>query len=172
MAVQPVSNRGVPDEATPRPVSPSARLHVIRGERPRQFLFSAEKPMRVVVGSEPGADLCLRGPEVAPRQLHVVWDGRNLWLEDALRLGRTFVNGQLLNEWVAIVGQAVVSFGPVRLWVLAEGVAPEAHVPDFYALEHARVVAPESGVERRRNTARLTLPPELIESWKEREGAA
>jgi hypothetical protein len=155
-----------------RPVSPTARLHVIRGDRPRQFLFAVGAPMRLMVGSEACAELCLRGPEVAPRQLDVVWDGQNLWLEDALRLGRTFVNGSLLNGWVAIVGQAVVSFGPVRLWVLATGVAPSSPAPDYYALEHAQLVAPGSGHERRRNTARMTLPPELIEAWKEREGAA
>ena len=155
-----------------RPVPPSARLHVIRGDRPRQILFTMGAPARVVVGSEPSADLQLRGPEIAPRQLDVVWDGKNLWLEDALRLGRTFVNGSLLNGWTAIVGQAVVSFGPIRLWLLAKGVVPQSPAPDYYALEHAQVVAPGSGNDRRRNTARMTLPPELIEAWKAGEGAA
>ena len=154
------------------PASPSARLLVIRGDRPRQIRFTAGEPMRIVVGSEPCAELYLRGPEVAPRQLHVVWDGANLWLEDALRLGRTFVNGSLLNEWIAIVGQAVVSFGAVKLWLLAQGQPPKQRTPDYHALEHARVLAPESGAERRRNTARLTLPPELSEAWKAGEGAA
>src|SRR5688572_26768195 len=98
--------------------APWARIQVVRGERPRVVSFQAQAPARLVVGSEGEAGLCLRGPEVAPRQLDIVWDGANLWLEDALRLGRTFVNGQLLNEWIAIVGQAVVSFGPVRLWVI------------------------------------------------------
>ena len=152
------------------PVSPSARLYVIRGERPRYFMFSADSPVRMVVGSEACAELCVRGPEIAPRQLDVVWDGSNLWLEDALRLGRTFVNRQLLNGWTAILGQALVSFGPVRLWLAASGSAPKAQSPDFSALEHAKVVAPGSGVDRRRNTARLTLPPELIEAWKQGAG--
>jgi hypothetical protein len=154
------------------PVPPSARLLVIRGDRPRQVLFAAGVPARVVVGSEGAADLCMRGPEIAPRQVDIVWDGANLWLEDALRLGRTFVNGSLLNEWISIVGQAVVSFGPVRLWLLAQGQKPTSPTPDFYALETARVLAPEGSAERRRTTARITLPPELIEAWKEREGAA
>jgi hypothetical protein len=149
--------------------APLARLQVVRGERPRVVSFQADVPARLVVGSD-GADLCLRGPDVAPRQLDVVWDGQNLWLEDALRLGRTFVNGQLLNEWVCIVGQAVVSFGAVRLWVLASGVAPRQSSPNFSALETARVFVSQPTVERRRNTERFTWPEELADF--KREGAA
>jgi hypothetical protein len=151
---------------------PSARLYVLRGERPRVLAFSADVPARLVVGSETGADLCLRGPEIAPRQLDMVWDGANFWLEDALRLGRTFVNRQLLNGWTVIVGQALVSFGPVRLWVAALGSAPSSQTPDFSALEHAKVVAAGSARDRRRDTARLTLPPDVLDAWKQREGAA
>jgi hypothetical protein len=151
---------------------PWARVHVVRGERPRQLSFVSGTPARVVVGSELGVELCLHGPEVAPRQLDVVWDGANLWLEDALRLGRTFVNGHLLNEWVAIVGQVVVSFGPMRLWMAAGGTSPSSHTPNFGALERASVVPPQVAAERRRNTARLTVPPEVLEEWAKREGAA
>jgi hypothetical protein len=140
--------------------APWGRLQVVRGERPRVFSFRTGSPARLVVGSE-SADLCLRGPDIAPRQLDVVWDGANLWLEDALRLGRTFVNGHLLNEWTSIVGQAVVSFGAIRLWVMAVGHAPRVSSPDFAALETASVAVPQLAVERRRTTARFTFPPEL-----------
>jgi hypothetical protein len=141
--------------------APWARLQVVRGERPRVFSFQTDLPARLVVGSE-NADLCLRGPDIAPRQLDVVWDGANLWLEDALRLGRTFVNGHLLNEWTSIVGQAIVSFGAVRLWVIATGHAPRVSSPNFSALETARVAVPQLAVERRRTTARFTFPPEAF----------
>jgi hypothetical protein len=140
--------------------APWARVQVVRGERPRVFSFQAEAPARLVVGSE-NADLCLRGPDIAPRQLDVVWDGANLWLEDPLRLGRTFVNGHLLNEWTSIVGQAVVSFGAIRLWLIASGAVPRASSPDFSALELARVAVPQPAVERRRTTARFTCAPGL-----------
>jgi hypothetical protein len=149
--------------------APWARLQVVRGERPRVVSFQADTPARVVVGSD-AAELCLRAPDVAPRQLDVVWDGQNLWLEDALRLGRTFVNGQLLNEWTCIVGQAVVSFGIVRLWVLAKGEAPRQSSPNFSALETARVFVSQPSEQRRRNTERFTWPEELREY--KREGAA
>lgn len=151
---------------------PSARVHVVRGDRPRQLLFAAGVPARVTVGSDVDAELSMRGPEVAPRQLDIVWDGTNLWLEDALRLGRTFVNGQLLNGWIAVLGQALVSFGPVRLWLLANGCAPSGQAPDFNALEHAQLLSPGVTIDRRRATARLTVPPEVVAEWNKREGAA
>ena len=93
-----------------------------------------------------------------------MWDGTNLWLEDALRLGRTTVNGKRLNEWVAILGQVVVSFGPVRLWMAAEGPTPSTAVPDYAALDRARLTeALRDPGSRQRNTGRITLPPELLD---------
>jgi hypothetical protein len=141
-----------------------ARVVVVRGDTPRRVVFEAGRPARLLIGSDASASLRLRHPTVAPRQFDAVWDGTNLWLEDAMRLGRTTVNGKRLNEWVAILGQAMVSFGPIRLWVAAEGPAPSTVVPDYTALDRARLTDelrdPDS---RKRNTGRITLPPELVE---------
>jgi hypothetical protein len=137
---------------------------VVRGDTPRRVVFEAGHPARLLIGSDAGASLCLRHPSVAPRQFDVVWDGTNLWLEDALRLGRTTVNGKRLNEWVSILGQAMVSFGPFRLWVAAQGPAPSAAVPDYAALDRARLTeALRDPDSRKCNTGRITLPPELLE---------
>jgi hypothetical protein len=142
-----------------------ARVIVVRGDAPRRIQFEAEQPARLWIGSDSTASLCLRHPSVAPRQLDIVWDGANLWLEDALRLGRTTVNGKRLNEWVAVLGQAVVSFGPMRLWLAAEGPAPHGAVPDYAALDRARLTDALRDPQRRQhNTGRITLPPELAEA--------
>jgi hypothetical protein len=145
-----------------------ARVVVVRGDQPRRVQFEQGRPARLVVGSDGGASLCLRHPEVAPRQLDVVWDGSNLWIEDALRLGRTLVNGKRLNEWVAVLGQVIVSFGPVRLWMAAEGAQPRGHAPDYGALDRARLTeALRDPLSRQSNTGRITLPPELLGSEPE-----
>jgi hypothetical protein len=139
-----------------------ARIVVMRGDAARRLSFEAAQPARVIIGSASNAEFCLPQAEVAPRQLDVVWDGANLWLEDALRLGRTFVNGRRLNEWVAVLGQVVVSFGPIRLWMAAQGSTPKTAVPDFAALDRARLTEAHRNPDlRRSNTGRITLPPEL-----------
>lgn len=149
-----------------------ARVVVVRGDTPRRILFEAGRPARLLIGSDAGASLCLRHPSVAPRQFDVVWDGTNLWLEDALRLGRTTVNGKRLNEWMAVLGQVVVSFGPMRLWMAAEGPAPSAAVPDYAALDRARLTdALRDPGSRQRNTGRITLPPELLDPPHEKPSA-
>ncbi len=145
-----------------------ARVVLVRGDAPRRFVFEAGQPARLWIGSDPSATLCVPDPSVAPRQLDLVWDGKNLWLEDSLRLGRTTVNGQRLNEWVAVLGQAMVCFGSVRLWLAAEGPPPRAAVPDYAALARARLTdSREEPGCRQRNTGRITLPPELSERLRE-----
>ncbi|MFT3926010.1 MAG: FHA domain-containing protein [Myxococcales bacterium] len=140
-----------------------ARLVIVRGDTPRRFLFEAGRPARLVIGSDANASLCLRHPSVAPRHFDAVWDGTNFWLEDALRLGSTTVNGKRLNEWVAILGQAVIALGPIRLWVAAEGPPPNGAAPDYRALDRARLTeALRDPENRQRNTGRITLPPELL----------
>jgi len=150
-----------------------ARLVVVRGDSPRRFLFEAGAPARLVIGSDAGASLCLRHPSVAPRQFDAVWDGANFWLEDALRLGSTTVNGRRLNEWQAVLGQVVVSFGPIRLWIAAAGPTPSAAAPDYAALDRARLTeALRDPEHRQRNTGRITLPPEFASALSpEKTGA-
>jgi hypothetical protein len=138
-----------------------ARIHVVRGATPQRLLFRRGEPQCLVVGSDPGAQLCIAEPSVAPRQLDVLWDGEHLWLEDKLRLGCTFVNGQLLNEWVLVLGDVLVSFGGVRLWMAAATPLPAPAAPDFAALERARIGPEEHSEVRRSPTMRLTMTPEL-----------
>jgi hypothetical protein len=152
-------------ESAAADVASWGRLVMVRGDRHRDMSFRAGQPAKLVVGSGASASLCCQLPEVAPRQFDVVWDGANLWLEDALRLGRTFVNGKLLNEWVFVLGQALVAFGPVRLWLTAGGASPAGAAPDFAALERARLTDAHHGSDtRQRNTGRITLPPELCDT--------
>lgn len=155
--------RNIMDTATATPpASARARIMVVRGDAPRGFAFEAGTPAKLVVGSDPSASLCCRLPQVAPRHFDAVWDGANLWLEDALRLGRTQVNGVRLNEWLLVHGQVVVAFGPVRLLMSAEGPLPRGKGPDYAALDRARLTAAHQRAETRRcNTGRITLPPEL-----------
>lgn len=145
-----------------------ARLLVLRGEAPRQVSFEPEHPVRAVVGSDPSASFRFVHDQVAPRQFDLVWDGKNLWLEDALRLGRTFVNGRRLNEWVVILGEALVSFGPVRLWLTTGGPPPSSSVPDYVALERARLNdAHHAPGTLQCTTGRITLPPEFLVAREE-----
>ncbi len=149
-----------------------ARVVVVRGDTPRRIQFESGHPARLLIGSDAGASLCLRHPSVAPRQFDGVWGGGNLWVGDALRLGRPTVNGRRLNEWMAVLGQVVVSFGPMRLWMAAEGPAPSAAVPDYAALDRARLTeALRDPGSRQRNTGRITLPPELLDPSLEKPGA-
>ncbi len=139
-----------------------ARIVVLRGDAARRVIFEAEYPARLCVGSDPGADLLFSHESVAPRHFDVVWDGSNLWLEDGLRLGRTFVNGKRLNEWQPVLGQVLVAFGPVRLWMKAAGAAPRTSGPNYAALDRASLTDVLRDPEHRRcNTGRITLPPEL-----------
>jgi hypothetical protein len=138
-----------------------ARIHVVRGAAPQRILFRRGEPLCIVVGSDPNAQLCLADSTVAPRQLDVLWDGEHLWLEDKLRLGCTFVNGQLLNEWVLVLGDVLVSFGGVRLWVASAASLPVPAAPDFAALDRARAGSEEHSEVRRSPTIRLTMTPEL-----------
>jgi hypothetical protein len=156
-------------ESAPTSPVPWARILRLRGEAPPQIIFEPGAPARVVVGSDTSAGYRCPQPQVAPRQLDVVWDGANLWLEDALRLGRTYVNGKRLNEWVPVLGTVLVSFGPVRLWMAARGQPPRGAVPDYAALERARLT--EAHLARRTlqsNTGRITLPPELLAAGDKR----
>lgn len=138
------------------PDNPWARLHVVRGAPPERIVFMADSPVELSVGSAPSAGLCLAYPGVAPRQLELAWDGEALWLQDALRLGRTLVNGRPLNEWMLVAGDVLIAFGGVRLWVaarLGRRCAPAS--PNFAALERARRQASPVGVCRRSPTVRL-----------------
>lgn len=141
-----------------------ARIVVMRGaEAAQHFLFEENVPARLSVGSDPAADLVFPHADVAPRHLDVVWDGENLWLEDGLRLGRTLVNGKRLNEWEPVLGQAVVTLGQARLLIQAIGPRPRSSSPNYEALEAASLADPPWDPENRRsNTGRITLPPELM----------
>ena len=147
---------------------PSAwgRIHVVRGAAPQTFLLRPNEPAELTIGSDPSAQICIAAASVAPRQLDALWDGGHLWLEDKLRLGCTFVNGRLLNEWVLVRGEVIVSFGSVRLWMAAGGPAERPSCPDFEAVERVSQV-PEPGpeeprrVDRRSQTGRFSATPEL-----------
>lgn len=143
------------------PNQPWARLHVVRGADPQSLRFHADQPLELSVGSAPLARLCLRLASVAPRQFEVFWDGAALWFQDPLRLGRTFVNGQLLNEWVLIRGQALVAFGSVRLWAAAASPYPAPALPDFGSFERLRGEPSARFASRRLPTMRFTLTPTL-----------
>jgi hypothetical protein len=150
---------------------PIAHVCIVQGDLPRRFTFSADRPARLAVGSAADAGLRLARADVAPRQFEIAWDGRALWLQDALRLGRTFVNGRPLNGWVLIDQHTVVSFAAVRLWVYAPRMAAVACTPDFAALERARMTdAHETSAQRRGDTGRITIPPELLLLWNEAGG--
>src|SRR5690349_19256166 len=138
--------------------APWSRIHVVRGAEPRGVLLRPEQPMLLMVGSDPAAKFCIPYPSVAPRQLDALWDGCSLWLEDRLRLGRTFVNGRLLNEWVRVRGEVIVSFGALRLWMAAGGGAPAPERPDFEAVERAsqpELEVDEGRADRRSQTGRF-----------------
>lgn len=144
-----------------------ARIRVISGARPQELIFERGRPLRATIGSDPSASLCIERRDVAPRQLDVIWDGSQLWLQDGLRLGRTFLNGRTLNEWTPVVGQATACFGGVHLWVVAHTAAPRSPVPDFAALDRARLNdAHHSPNVRLKETGRFTLPPELMERYE------
>lgn len=147
-----------------------ARIHVVRGAAPQRILLCRGEPLCLIVGSGADTDLCIPDGSVAPRQLDVLWDGEHLWLEDKLRLGCTFVNGQLLNEWVLILGDVLVSFGNVRLWMAAAAPLPLPATPDFAALERARIGSQQASETRRSPTMRLTMTPELQARLNEAAG--
>jgi hypothetical protein len=149
-----------------------ARLRVLAGAggRLEERAFEHEQPSRVLVGSDPSASLRLERPDVAPRQFEVVWDGAQLWLQDPLRLGRTFVNGRTLNEWQPVISHAVVCFGGVRIWMASRAEAPSLATPDFDALDRARLTeAHHNARARLSETGRITLPPELMQAANERD---
>jgi hypothetical protein len=150
---------------------PIAHVSVVQGDLPQRLTFSAERPARLAIGSAVDAGLRIVRPNVAPRQLEAAWDGRALWLQDALRLGRTFLNGRPLNGWVHVNQHTVVTFANVRLWVYAPRMAVAGSTPDFTALERARMTdAHETSAQRRGDTGRITIPPELMLLWNEAGG--
>jgi hypothetical protein len=131
-------------------------LHVVRGAPPERLVFVADSAIERTIGSASSAGLCLPYPGVAPRQFELAWDGEALWLQDALRLGRTLVNGRPLNEWLLVQGEVLIAFGAVRLWAAARScrqIAPLS--PNFVALERARREAGSVGACRRSPTVRL-----------------
>jgi len=147
-----------------------ARIHVIQAGATRQVAFHCGKPSRLVVGSDASATLRLEQPEVAPRQFDVVWDGSQLWLQDSLRLGRTFVNGRTLNEWTPVVRQAMVCFGSMRLWMTSRSEPPRVPAPDFAALDRAALTdAHQNARLRLSDTSRIELSPELLRAFKEQD---
>lgn len=149
-------------EGTVSEIGTLARIRLIAGGRPYEASFQRGSPSRLMIGSDPDASLRIERTDVAPRQLDLVWDGEQLWVQDGLRLGRTFVNGRTLNEWIPIVGQALVCFGGVRLWAIAHTAPPRSLTPDFAALDRARLNdAHDSACMRHSDTGRFTLPPEL-----------
>jgi hypothetical protein len=143
----------------------AAGLRVLQGGEAGsvdRIWFRGGQPARVVVGSDPSATLRIESVDVAPRQFDVIWDGAQLWLQDALRLGRTFVNGRTLNEWMPVVRQALVSSGGVRVWLTSRSEPTVDKAPDFAALERARQNEAHSTARvRLSDTCRITLPPEL-----------
>jgi hypothetical protein len=140
------------------PVPPAARLLVLRGASNQAYRFSAGRPACLRAGSGAGASLVLDAPGIAPHQFDAIWDGTHLWLQDALRLGRTLVNGRPLNHWVAILGQAIVSCAQVRIWMAGSGPQPTFSAPDFSALERARITPSYGNRRRARPTERLISP--------------
>lgn len=151
---------------TSSPPVPWARVHLVRGAAPQQLSFRAGEPRRVRVGSAPDSDFRVPLTSVAPSQLELAWDGEQLWLADPLRLGVTFVNGRPLNEWVNVQGEAIVSFGPVRLWLATARLGVRRATPDFSAIERAHgapLPALGSAAARRCQTGRITLTPEYLQ---------
>ena len=145
-----------------------ARIHVIYDGITHQIAFLSGQPSRLVVGSDVSATLRLERPDVAPRQFDVVWDGAQLWLQDSLRLGRTFVNGRTLNEWMPVVRQAMVCFGSMRLWMTSRSEPTCDQAPDFAALDRARLTETHQSVGLRlSDTSRIELPPELQREFNE-----
>lgn len=139
-----------------------ATIRAFLERRIEQVAFHRGVPAKLWIGSDDAATLRLARVDVAPRQLDVIWDGAQLWLQDALRLGRTFVNGRTLNEWVPVVSQAVVCFGGVRIWIISHAAPTNKLVPDFAALDRARLTeAPHAARLRLRKTGRFTVPPGL-----------
>jgi hypothetical protein len=147
-----------------------ASIHVIHGGATHRVAFHGARPSRLVVGSDASATLRLERSDVAPRQFDVVWDGAQLWLQDSLRLGRTFVNGRTLNEWTPVVRQAMVCFGNMRLWMTSRSEPPREAAPDFAALDRAALTdAHQSARLRLSDTSRITLTPELLRAFEEQE---
>jgi hypothetical protein len=149
----------------------AAGLRVLQGGRTGvtdRVSFHAGQPARIVVGSDEFATLRIEQAEVAPRQFDVIWDGSQLWLQDALRLGRTFVNGRTLNEWMPVVRQALVCIGSVRVWLTSRSSPTSDKTPDFAALERARQIEAHSSARvRLSDTCRITVPPELLARFNE-----
>lgn len=149
-----------------------ARIRLVHGAESaalNQVVFHGGRPSRWVVGSDASATWQLSRTDVAPRQLDVIWDGSELWLQDALRLGRTFVNGRTLNEWVPVVGHAIVCFGGVQLFMDSRAKPSGQPSPDFTALDRARLTdAHQSAGLRLSDTTRITLSPDMQRAFNER----
>lgn len=148
----------------------AGRLRVLRGGTSSfdHIAFQVGAPARVIVGSDESATIRIERADVAPRQFDVIWDGTQLWLQDALRLGRTFVNGRTLNEWTPVQRQAMVSFAITRIWLTSRSGPPTRNAPDFAALERARQNEAHSSARvRLSDTCRITLPPELLRAISE-----
>jgi hypothetical protein len=149
-----------------------ARIRLVRGGESAahdQVAFHGGRPSRLVVGSDDSAGWQLPRTDVAPRQLDVVWDGSELWLQDALRLGRTFVNGRTLNEWMPVVRQAIVCFGGVQLFMESRAKPSGQQSPDFAALDRARLTdAHQNASLRLSDTTRITLTPDVLRALNER----
>jgi hypothetical protein len=153
----------MPDALIP-PARAVAHVNVVRGATPQHVPLLAGLPAHLTIGSGPQADLRIEQADVAPRQLDCAWDGHGLWVQDALRLGRTFVNGRTLNEWVPVEHHVIVSFGGVRLWMRGPQLPAGVRSPDLTAIErhHSGARAPVLSALRRHDTGRITVPPELL----------
>jgi hypothetical protein len=162
--VENVHSQGLPSLEPGAPGDPAAAVIRVASDRGiEQIVFRHDTPRRLRVGSDEAATLRLSRADVAPWQLDVIWDGSQLWLQDALRLGRTFVNGRTLNEWVPVVGHALVCFGGVRMWIISHAAPPNKLVPDFAALDRARLTEPPHTARMRLSeTGRFTIPPGII----------
>lgn len=149
-----------------------ARIRVVHGgdsATRSHMAFHGGHPSRLVVGSDPNATWQLSRSDVAPRQLDVIWDGSELWLQDALRLGRTFVNGRTLNEWIPVIRQAIVCFGGVQLFMESRSKPSGQQTPDFAALDRARLTeAHDHARLRLSDTTRITLSPDMMRAFNER----
>lgn len=73
---------------------------------------------RKIVGTDPSAEWQVMAPGVAPGHIELYWDGQQLWVCDISKLGDVRLNGQPVQEWVAVAAQSRLQFGGAILDVL------------------------------------------------------
>jgi hypothetical protein len=73
---------------------------------------------RKIVGTDPAAEWQVMAPGVAPGHIELYWDGQQLWVCDISKLGDVRLNGQPVQDWVAVAAQSRLHFGGAILDVL------------------------------------------------------